>query len=224
MRELRSQRQRGRGCSHGGPSRLLLPQVLRLQQPDTRGAALGQGARRGLGGSLGGPFASLLRRAGRHLEPVPAGLRAGTKRSRDVVFPPCRGRGARTGRWNGSLRRDSWPSASARLRRTTTSRPPTSTAYRAERRDGLATGGYDLEIVRVPGDSQSRPFMSAVCVAVLAMHPLEAPELISNVDQRGPQAVLEHIAHPDAENLSDNLERFGFTMNIRGAPSGRDRP
>jgi endogenous inhibitor of DNA gyrase (YacG/DUF329 family) len=93
-------------------------------------------------------------------------------------------------------------------------------AYRAERRDGVATGGYDLELVRVPGDSQSRPFVSAVCVAVLAMHPLETPELISNVDQLGPQVVFEQIAHGDAENLSDALERFGFTMNIREHPAG----
>ena len=93
-------------------------------------------------------------------------------------------------------------------------------AYRTERSDGLATGACDLELVRVPGDSQSRPFVSAVCVAILGMHPLETPELISNVDQRGPQVVVQRLTHPDAENLNNALERFGFTMNIRQRPAG----
>ena len=92
-------------------------------------------------------------------------------------------------------------------------------AYRAERREGMATGDYDVELVRVPGDSLARPFVAAVCVALLAVHPLEAAELISNVDQLGPQAVVEHISRRDAENLTEALERFGFTTNIRESPA-----
>ena len=111
-------------------------------------------------------------------------------------------------------------------------------AYGADRRNGVAAGAYDLELVRVPGDSLARPFVPAVCVAFLAVHPLQAPELVSRVDQLGPQAVLERVSHQDAENLGEALERFGFTTNIREAParpadarlsartrrSGRSRP
>ena len=78
---------------------------------------------------------------------------------------------------------------------------------------------YDLELVRVPGDSLARPFVPAVCVAFLAVHPLQAPELVSRVDQLGPQAVLERVSHQDAENLGEALEPFGFTTNIREAPA-----
>ena len=56
-------------------------------------------------------------------------------------------------------------------------------------------------------------------MAFLAVHPLEAPQLISRVDQTGPQVVLDHVSHQDAENLDEALERFGFTMNIRQSPA-----
>jgi hypothetical protein len=91
--------------------------------------------------------------------------------------------------------------------------------YRAERRQGMADGAYDVELVRVPGDSLARPFVPAVCVAFLALHPLEAPELVARVDQQGPQAVLERVSHRDAENLVEALEKFGFTLNIRESPA-----
>jgi hypothetical protein len=92
-------------------------------------------------------------------------------------------------------------------------------AHGVERRNGIAAGAYDLELVRVPGDSLARPFVPAVCVAFLAVHPLQAPELVSRVDQLGPQAVLERVSHQDAENLAEALEPFGFTTNIREAPA-----
>ena len=82
----------------------------------------------------------------------------------------------------------------------------------------MAAGGYDLDLVRVPSDSLARPFVPAVCVAYLAVHPLHAPELVARVDQLGPQVVLERVSQHDAENLADNLEPFGFTTNIREAP------
>ena len=94
-------------------------------------------------------------------------------------------------------------------------------SYRAARHDSLATGDYALELVRVPGDSLARPFVPAVCVALLAVHPLEAAELISDVDRLGPRVVIEHISHREAENLNEALERFGFTMNIRESPTGQ---
>lgn len=93
-------------------------------------------------------------------------------------------------------------------------------AYRAERRDGLADGDYDVELVRVPGDSLARPFVPSVCVAFLGVHPLQATELISNVDRLGPQVVLEHVGAQDADNLTDAMERFGITMNTRENPAG----
>jgi hypothetical protein len=92
-------------------------------------------------------------------------------------------------------------------------------AYRAERLGSLAEGDYDVELVRVPGDSLTRPFVPAVCVTSLAVNPLEAPELISNVDRVGSQVVLEHVSHEEAVNLERALERFGFTVNIRESPS-----
>ena len=92
--------------------------------------------------------------------------------------------------------------------------------FRAERRRGMADGADDVELVRVPGDSLGRPFVPAVCVVFLAVHPLSAPELIARVDQLGPQTVLERVSHHDAENLVEALERFGFTMNIRESPAG----
>jgi hypothetical protein len=98
--------------------------------------------------------------------------------------------------------------------------PADLTAYRAERHGGLASGAYDVEIVRVPGDTLARPFVPAVCVAFLAVHPVEAPQLVADVDQHGPQVVLEGVSHQDAENLSEALERFGITTNIRES-SGR---
>lgn len=58
-----------------------------------------------------------------------------------------------------------------------------------------------------------------MCVAFLALHPLEAPELVARVDQQGPQAVLERVSHRDAENLVEALEKFGFTLNIRESPA-----
>ena len=90
--------------------------------------------------------------------------------------------------------------------------------YAGERRNGMAGGAYDLELVRVPGDSLARPFVPAVCVAFLAVHPLQAPELVARVDQLGPQVVLERVSHQDAENLGEALERFGFTTNIGESP------
>jgi hypothetical protein len=92
-------------------------------------------------------------------------------------------------------------------------------AYAAERRNGMAGGAYALQLVRVPGDSLARPFVPAVCVAFLAVHPLAAPELIARVDRQGPQVVLERVGHDDAENLGEALERFGFTTNVTEAPS-----
>jgi hypothetical protein len=92
-------------------------------------------------------------------------------------------------------------------------------AYRAERRQDMADGAYDVELVRVPGDSLARPFAPAVCVAFLAVHPLEAPELVARVDRLGPQAVLERVSHRDAEQLVEALEKFGFTLNIRESPT-----
>jgi hypothetical protein len=92
-------------------------------------------------------------------------------------------------------------------------------AYRAERLGGLAEGEYDVELVRIPGDSLTRPFAPAVCVALLAVNPSEASELISNVDRVGAQVVIEHVSHQEAESLEQALERFGFTMNIRESPS-----
>jgi hypothetical protein len=92
-------------------------------------------------------------------------------------------------------------------------------AYGAERRNGMAGGAYDVELVRVPGDSLNRPFVPAVCVAFLAVHPLHAPELVARVDQLGPQVVLEHVSHQDAENLGEALERFGFTTTIQESPA-----
>jgi hypothetical protein len=93
-------------------------------------------------------------------------------------------------------------------------------AYRSERRNGTADGTYDVELVRVPGDSLARPFVPAVCVTFLAVHPLQASELVAGVDQLGPQVVLERVSHRDAENLGEALERFGFTTNIRESPGG----
>lgn len=93
-------------------------------------------------------------------------------------------------------------------------------AYRAERRDGLAEGNFDVDLVRVPGDSLARPFVPAACVAFLAVHPLAATELISNVDHHGPQVVLEYVSAQDADNLTEAMERFGITMNTRERPAG----
>jgi hypothetical protein len=94
---------------------------------------------------------------------------------------------------------------------------PDLEAYAAERRSGMAAGAYDLDLVRVPGDSLARPFVPAVCVAFLAVHPLQAAELVARVDRLGPQVVLERVSHQDAENLGEALEPFGFTTNIREA-------
>jgi hypothetical protein len=98
-------------------------------------------------------------------------------------------------------------------------------AYRAERRADQLEGPFDVDVMRVPLDPQVRPFMAAVCVAFLALHPLEAPKLISEIDSLGTQAVLEQVSHQDAENLKEALERFGFAVSIREeAPAIRAEP
>ena len=95
-------------------------------------------------------------------------------------------------------------------------------AYRVKRRGGLAEGRFDVDVMRVPLDPQVRPFVAAVCVAFLAMHPLDAPKLISEIDNLGSQPVLEQVSHQDAENLKEALERFGFAVSVReGTPTIR---
>jgi hypothetical protein len=95
-------------------------------------------------------------------------------------------------------------------------------AYRADRHAGLIEGSFDVDVMRVPADPQIRPFMAAVCVAFLAMHPVDAPKLISEINTLGTQPVLEQVSHEDAENLKEALERFGFAVSIREeAPSVR---
>jgi hypothetical protein len=92
--------------------------------------------------------------------------------------------------------------------------PDVIETYRAERRAGLTEGRFGLDLFRIPSDPQVRPFVVAVCVATLGMHPTDAAKLISEVDHNGAQVVLEHVSHQDAENLKEALEKFGFSVSI----------
>jgi hypothetical protein len=92
--------------------------------------------------------------------------------------------------------------------------PAVIESYRAERNSGLTEGRFGLDLFRIPSDPLVRPFVVAVCVAILGMQPTDAAKLISDVDHHGAQIVLEHVSHQDAENLKEALERFGFSVSI----------
>ena len=153
------------------------------------------------------PFAELVDDS----EPVPPRLRAGAQGPRDVA-PPRPGGGGQ----NGALDRlAAARQLTERIREAPAYyevSPPTSRPT-ARAAGGMAGATSTSSSSVYPGDSLARPFVPAVCVAFLAVHPLEAPELVARVDRRSagrsrarqPPGRREPRARPGA---------FGFTMNI----------